>query len=800
MALQERIADEPRITMRYHGSPFHSNSALWPVIGQLERAAGFGPGDSTVAKLDKLETLLARTDANVAAVAPVIAELLGIPADGRYPVLRLTPQQRKAQTFRALLSQLEGLTRHDPVLLVLEDAQWVDPTTLELFDLTIGQIERLPALAVIAFRPEFQPSWAGRAHVMQVSLSRLGRRQAAELVERVADGKALPSEVLDKVLAKTDGIPLFVEELTKAVLEAGLLRSEGGKYVLRGPLPSLAIPDTLQGSLLARLDRLAQVKEVAQVGAAIGREFDYELIAAVSGMDEAQLAASLQQLVDAELVLPRGVSPDATYCFKHALMQEAAYDSLLKSRRQQLHARIAEELERRNPDAVARRPEVLAHHLTEANLVERGLEFWSKAGALALARSANHEAVAHLDRAVRLIGALPPTNTLKRLEMELQGKRSVAISLARGLASPDVEHAELRASELATEVGDAEGWFRAQWGLWRVYNGRAQSGRALAVARDLLVAADRDRDDGHLLQAHHGLCSSMLFRGDFRDARAHAEQVRSLYDEQRHAGHVFVYGGHDPCECALSQGGNALWFLGYPEQALRWHDAAMSLSGRLGLPQVVAHMLNWTAVPAQLAGDFPRLKAQVEHLSELAGEHGFANWFPEAQILTGWLATRCDRDRGALERMRRFLDQRTASGTMFARTWLWLVVADACLAVGANTEAIAAVREGLAGVEATDERFCEAELHRAHAAALLAHDPSMIAGAEQALLQAVASARARDARMSELRAAADLARLFGENGRRCEARELLAPVYGWFTEGFATPDLVRARELLERVQ
>jgi predicted ATPase len=490
------------------------------------------------------------------------------------------------------------------------------------------------------------------------------------------------------------------------------------------------------------------------------------------------------------------VPPEATYAFKHALVQEAAYGSLLKGRRQQLHARIAEELERRFPDAMARRPEVLAHHLTEAGLAERALEFWGRAGALALARSANHEAAAHLSRAVRLVATLPSSDGLKRREIELLGGLSVALGLTRGLASPEVERAQLRARELAAEVGDAEGWFRAQWGLWRVYNGRAQSGRALVVARELLAAAERDGDDAHRLQAHHGLWSSMLLRGDFPDARAHAERGRSLYDPERHAGHALVYGGHDPGECALSLGALALWFLGYPEQALRWRDEATALGERLGLPQVLAHTLNWTAILAQLAGDLPRLEAQVERLSRLAAEHGFENWFPEAQILAGWMVARRDRDRGALGSMRRYLDQRTASGTAFARTWLWLVLADACLAVGATTEAIAAVREGLTGVEATEERFCEAELHRAHAAALLAHDRGMLAEAERALVRALEAARARQARMSELRAAADLGRLWVEAGRCHEARDLLAPVYGWFTEGFGTPDLRGARELL----
>jgi class 3 adenylate cyclase/predicted ATPase len=796
LALREQLRAEPCTGLLFHGSPFHAHSALWPVIGQLERAAGFRPADPTGAKLDMLEALLGQAVADPATVAPVLAELLGIPTNGRYPPLPLSPQQLRAQTFRALLAQLEGLARQRPVLVILEDAQWFDPTTLELFDLMVGRIEQLPVLLVVAFRPEFRPPWVRRAHVMLLTLSRLGKIQAADVVARVTGGRALPVEILDQILAKADGIPLFVEELTKTVLEAGLLEFQGERYALHEPLPALAIPDTLHGSLLARLDRLGPVKEVAQIGSVIGREFEHGLLAAVLGMDEAQLAASLRQLIEAEMVYPRGVPPEGSYVFKHALVQEAAYRSLLRSRRQQLHARIAEELERCFPDVPTRRPEVLAHHLTKAGCAERALEFWAQAGALALARSANHEAVAHFNRAVRLAATLPSSDGLKRREIELQGGLSVALALARGLATPEVEQAQLRASELSAEVGDAEGWFRAQWGLWRVYNGRAQAGRALVIARKLLAAAERDHDTAHLLQAHHGLWSSLLFRGDFQDALAHAERGRSLYDPVRHARHAFVYGGHDPGECALSQGGNALWFLGYPDQALQWHDEAMTLSERLGLPQIVAHTLNWTAICAQLAGDLPRLEAKVERLAHLSAEHGFANWFPEARILAGWLAARRDHNGGAISSMQRYLDQRSASGTVFARTWLWLVLADACLAVGANTDAIAAVREGLAGVETSGERFCEAELHRMHAMALLAHDRGMLADAERALEQALQAACTRQARMSELRAATDLAGLWADAGDRRKAQNLLAPVCAWFTEGLEIRDLVQARALL----
>ncbi|MBV8616171.1 MAG: hypothetical protein JOY66_20705, partial [Acetobacteraceae bacterium] len=564
------------------------------------------------------------------------------------------------------------------------------------------------------------------------------------------------------------------------------------------PWAALSVPATLHASLLARLDRLGPVaKEVAQKGAAIGREFGYELLAAIADQPDPELRQALDRLTGAGLLFARGAPPQSTYLFKHALVQDAAYGTLVRNRRQQLHARIAEELERCSPEMVASRPEVLAHHLTEAGLAEQALEFWSKAGTLALARSAPQEATAHFGRALRVAATLPPMEALKRRELALQGGLSAALSLARGLAAPEVEQAQLRARELAAELGDGEGWFRAQWGLWRVHSGRAQTPRALGAAHELLAAAERDRDSGHLLEAQHALWTSLLFRGEFAAARMRAEAGLALYDPDRHGGHAFLYGDHDPGECALSQGGNALWFLGYPEQALRWQDEALALSERLGLPQVLAHTLNWTAIRAQLAGDLPRLEVQVERVTRLAVEHGFANWFPEARILAGWLAAHRDRDRAALGPMRDHMERRSGTGTALASTWLWLVLADACLAVGTNAEAIGAAREGLAGAEATEERFCEAELHRVHAAALLAHDQMLLPAAEQALMAAVKAARGRGARMSELRAAVELARLWAERGARRGAYDLLAPLQGWFTEGLDTPDLREAKRLLD---
>ena len=406
-ALLEALSGEPHVRLRYQCSPHHTSSALHPVIVQLERAAGFAKGDRPETKLDKLEVLLGQSSERVSEAAALLAPLLSITTGERYPALDLTPQRQKQLTLEAIASQLEGLAAERPVLVVLEDAHWIDPTSLELFELMINRVQTLPGLVLITCRPEFQPAWSGYPDVTFLSLNRLGQRQAAGIVERLTRGKALPTDVLGQIVAKTDGVPLFVEELTKTVLESGLLRETEAGYVLDGSLPDLEIPATLHDSLMARLDRLGPVKDIAQIGAAIGRTFSHALVTGVAERDHVELGPGLDQLVTSELVFRRGVPPEATYSFKHALVQDAAYESLLRTRRRQLHASIATCLEERFREIVAAEPEVLAHHHNAAGQTEAAVGYWIEAGRRAAERSANREAIEHLNKARGALDALP---------------------------------------------------------------------------------------------------------------------------------------------------------------------------------------------------------------------------------------------------------------------------------------------------------------------------------------------------------------------------------------------------------
>ena len=485
--------------MRQFCSPHHQDTALYPTISQLERAAGFRR-DADEHRLDKLHAVLALATNDLAEAAPLLADLLSIPTGDRYPPLVLTPHKRKEKTLRALLAQLEGLAARQPVVTVYEDAHWIDPTSLELLDLMVDRVASLPVLLIITFRPEFTPPWIGRPHVSLLSLPRLAPRQRAEMIVGVTGGKGLPNEIAAQIIQRTDGVPLFVEELTKAVIESGMLTDTGNQYALTGPAAPLAIPPTLQASLLARLDRLAPVREVAQIGAALGRQFSHELISAVATMPQTQVDDALDQLASAELSFRRGTPPDAEYTFKHALVQDAAYSTLLRSRRQQLHARIATTLEHQFSDVAAVEPEIVARHCTEAGLSQRAIAWWRKAGDLALRRSAFGEAIAHLDKAAGLAAGLADGPEARLLRLRLQIVKGNALIAARGHHAYETTAAFARARELAAGIEDAPERFPIYYGLWV---GSLTSRRADADARDGRIVPERRRTTARLAGGRH---------------------------------------------------------------------------------------------------------------------------------------------------------------------------------------------------------------------------------------------------------------------------------------------------------
>jgi predicted ATPase len=450
-ALEERLHVEPHFRQRYFCSPYRQDSALYPFIDQIGRAAGIAPAESPISNLEKLEALLARESLSDEDVA-FIADLVSLPGSERRPLPSLSPQRKKERTLEALIRRLESLARRQPVIMIFEDAHWIDPTSRELVDLIVARVRNLSVLLIVTFRPEFQITWSGEPHVATIVLNRLDRRDRAALVTQIS-GKALPDDVIAQIVERTDGVPLFVEELTKSVLESELLREEAGQYVLDGPLPPFAIPTTLHASLMARLDRLASVRRVAQIGAAFGRWFRYTSLRAVSGLPDDELQTSLARLVASELIFQTGTPPDAVYTFKHALVQEAAYGSLLRDTRQQLHGRIAEALKVHFPELMDSQPELFARHYTEAGLVEKSVFYWGKAARRSVARSAMAEAAAQYQKGLDRLALLPDDFARRRQELEFHAALGAVLQAVKGFAAPETGHAYARARELWEQLG-----------------------------------------------------------------------------------------------------------------------------------------------------------------------------------------------------------------------------------------------------------------------------------------------------------------------------------------------------------
>src|SRR5215207_3495096 len=634
-ALQDRLQSDLHTRVRHFCSPYRPDSAWYPVVSQLEHAAGFERHDTPETRLHKLEALLAATLPPAEDVA-LLAELLSLPVADCSPRLDLTPQRKKEKTFEALLRQLDLLARQRPVLIVYEDVHWIDPTSRELLDLTVERVRRLPVLLLVTFRPEFQPPWTGQPHVTTMTLTRLGQREGAELVERILGNQVLPGDIVEEIVERTDGIPLFLEELTKAVLETGAGEGDPEAPTSTAPRPALAIPATLHASLMARLDRLGPAaKETAQIGAAVGREFSYELLSAVAQRSEVELRSSLDQLVGAGLIFQRGTPPQASYVFKHALVQDAAYGTLLRGRRQELHARIAAVLEKEFPEQVAAAPELRAHHYTQAGLVEPAVENWSKAGQLAFARSATAEAVTQLTKALNLLATLPDSLARRRQELDLQVALGGTLMAAKGIAAPETGHAYARARELCAEIGDTPQLFPVLFGQSIVKNLRAEHTEALEVAEELLRLARRQEDFLPVVVAHHVLGGTLFHLGRFSPAREHLEQVLALYDPAQHRSFAFVW-AQDPRVAGLSFLSRTLCALGYPDQALVRSRETLAEARALGHLVTVAYALMWDSVLSQLRRDRQAAHTGTEELISLATEQGYPPWMAGAMILDGW--------------------------------------------------------------------------------------------------------------------------------------------------------------------
>jgi class 3 adenylate cyclase/predicted ATPase len=796
--LKEQVATEPQAWLTpCQCSPYYQHTALYPMIELLERVAlRFEREESPQQKLRKLEGFLVQYGLPLAETMPLFTALLSLPLDADYAPLTMSPMQQKQKTLQALLTILLRIAAQQPVLFVMEDVHWVDPSTLEFLSLLVDQSPTARILVLLTCRPDFSPPWTERANLTQVTLNRLPLRQAAEMTSQVVHGKALPTEVMEQVVARTDGVPLFIEELTKMVLESGLLQERDDRYELTGPLPPLAIPATLHDSLMARLDRLATVKALAQLAATLGREFSYALLQAVAPWDEATVQQGLSQLVEAEFLYQEGLPPQATYRFKHALVQDAAYQALLRSTRQQYHQHIAQVLEAQFPAIGETQPELLAHHYTEAGLVTQAIPYWQQAGQHAMQGSANLEAIQHLSTGLRLLNTLPDTPERAQQEIDVRIALGPALMAAKGWAVSEVEQTYARARELCAQVGETPKLFPALLGLSRFYLTRGPLPTARQLEQQLYQLAQHKGTLTQRLEAHVALGDTLFFLGEFAAARTHLEQGIALTDPMTERAEALRHGVAPGVRC-LVVAANTLWCLGAPAQAVRRSQEALALAQTLDHPQSLAMAHHFVAFLHYHRRTTLAVQAQAEALLPLAIAQDLPLWVGHGTCWRGWALAVQGQEEAGLVQLQQGMAAVLATGQTLTQPLHLVLLAEAAGHAGQVEEGLHLLAEALAACEASGRADVLAEVYRLQGALLLQQDAPDVVQAEACFQQALAIARRQQAKSWELRAATSLARLWQQQGQRAEAQALLASVYGWFTEGFDTVDLQEAKALLD---
>jgi predicted ATPase len=778
---------------------YAQNTALFPLTDLFQRIWPFEASETSDAKLAKLEHALSQYRLPVEESVQCLTPLLSLPLpEEHYPPLNLSPQRQRQKTLETIIAILLELAEHQPVLFIVEDVHWTDPTTLELLNLVIDQTPTAPLLTLLTCRPHFQPTWSHRSYLTEITVNRLPHTQVEQIVHRMTDGKTFPKEVIQQIIAKTDGVPLFIEEITKAILESGHLTEVDGHYILVGSLSMFAIPATLQDSLMARLDRLVTAKGVAQMGATIGRQFAYALLQAVSPLEASTLQRELGRLVEAEIVYQRGLPPQATYLFKHALIQDAAYQSLLKSTRQHYHQRIAQVLEEQFAETTQAQPELLAQHYTEASLTEKAVHYWHKAAQRAAERSAHVEAITHLRTGLELLQTLPETRERTQREVAMLIALGASLNATKGIAAPEVEQTYTRARQRCERLEDAHQLFPILRGLWNYYNVRAEYQMAHALGEQLLTLAQQAQDATMLPAAHRALGSSLCYLGATAAAQTHFAQGIALYDPTQHRASALLYGEDAGVTCR-SYAAWTWWCLGYPAQGRRQTDDALVLAQQIAHPFSLSFALGAAAMFHQLCREERCTQERAEAAMTLAMGQGFQYWMRFGALLHGWALAQRGQAQAGIQQIHQGLTAYHATGAGMLRPYFLALLAEAHSIIGQPEAGLTALAEALTCADTTGERLYEPELYRLKGALLLQQHADNQAEAENCFHQAIAIAQSQQGKSLELRATTSLARLWYQQGKQAEARDLLAPIYGWFTEGFDTADLQEAKALLEEL-
>ena len=816
--IKEHISRQGAGELEFRCSEHFQHSAFYPEIEYFQRQVQFQRNEKPQQTLARLEVFLRDHPLPPQEAVPLFADLLSVPLSGPYAPLDVSPQRQKQRIQKALVAWLLAQAERRPLLVVWEDVHWADASTLELLRLLIDQMSASRIMVLLAFRPDFVPHWTMRPHMTQLTLSRLGRQQVGQLIKEIAGNTELPDETIRQVVDKTDGVPLFVEELTKMVIES----ERSPDKAVAGVAP-LAIPATLHDSLMARLDQLGVAKEVAQLGAALGRAFSHELIQAVWLLEDQSLSAlqhGLGRLAAMDLISQKGEPPYSRWVFKHALIQDAAYQSLLRSKRQHIHQHIAQVLVDRFPGTAQTQPELVAHHYTQADLREAALGYWKRAGERAFERSAHIEAIGHLTKGLELLETLPPGAPRARHELALQTILGPGLIATKGYAAQEVKDAYARAQELGSQTGETAGAFSALRGLWVVHEMRGELQTARELGDQLLLMTQSLPDQASLIEVHRACGNTLLWLGEFALAREHLEHAIALYQADKHRGLAILYGS-DPKVVCLFYNALTLWLLGYPDQALQHCHQALSTAQAVSHTHSLAAAQNWAAMLYQMRGERTAAQDMAQAAIRLSEKQGFPQWLTMGTMFQGWASAMQHGD--GLEQLTAGLAAWRAAGSELLRPYFLSLLAEVQLASGQPQDGLLSLDEALQAAEEHDERFYEAELYRLKGEGILnderrmqnderqrqttetssVHRSSFIIHrfeeAEAYFQRAIDIARQQAAKAWELRATLSLARVWEAQGKATEARRLLSEVYSWFTEGFDTPDLQAAKRMLDRL-
>jgi class 3 adenylate cyclase/tetratricopeptide (TPR) repeat protein len=794
---QSRIENTEHTTLQWQCSPFHTSSAFYPLIDAIERIAGFSSRDTDQDKLRKLEAWMEIGGFPLDEVLPLYASLLSIPTSDAYRKLDGDAREQREMLFKFQAERFSQLPSKRPVLFLFEDVHWIDPTSLELLELQVERVQDISTLMVITYRPEFEAPWVGRSYVTALTLNRLNRRNATAMTEAIAGAETLSNDIRDQIVEKTDGIPLFVEEMTKSILEASLENGEDDQVLASASIDDRAIPSTLQDSLEARLDRLGLAKEIAQVGAAIGQEFSLKLVAEVLGIEESEIERLVEPLSHSDLFTRRGSGTETLFSFKHALVQQAAYASLLRVPKQNIHRDIASVLEKFFPETAESEPEILAYHCAEAGMIEPAIDWWQRAGARSVAHSAYAEAIAQFKNALGLVDKLSESAGRDAIELDLLIAQFGPIIAVIGLHSPELDQAHVRALELCKKLGDTQKMLPILHARYNYYQGIGRPAIALQFAEEYLKLAEAMDDDTPLMIGHRATGAALWHVGELVLALQHVEQTLELYRQELHHTLVAQY-AFDIKTTAFMNQNVLLGSLGYPDRAAAVLRDAIEFTRALDHPASSGFLLGHVGLTQHfIARDPADARKHAEELQALANDFGLAFWVPLCRVHLGRsLFDEGDRQKG-IDLMRQSLGSAEERKLWIARPAHQVLLADALVRMDAPEEALDYLDAAQEETDAGEDRWSEPEIWRVRGDALL--KSAEVDQAEASYQRAIEVARSQEAKTFELRSATSLARLWADQDRCAEAHDLLAPIYGWFTEGFDTPDLKDAKALLDKL-